>query len=136
MAAEEPVADLFWSVARRLRHLTRESLAPWDISPSHGRALAVLLETPDLRLSEVSERLRIAPRSATEVIDALAGRGLAERHPDPDDRRAIRVRLTDQGCSVAAAIREARRTEAEAFFGILKDDDRRTLARILRTLQG
>jgi DNA-binding MarR family transcriptional regulator len=132
---QEPIYDLFWGVARRLRGLSREALAPWNVSPSHGRALTVLLSQGDLRLSELSDRLHIAPRSTTEVVDALADRGLAERHPDPDDRRATLVRLTQHGREVAAAIRAARATEAEAFFGVLDDADRATLARILRRLQ-
>jgi DNA-binding MarR family transcriptional regulator len=132
---QEPISDLFWNVARRLRRLSRQALAPWDVSPSHGRALAALLSHGDLRLSELSDHLHIAPRSTTEVVDALAERGLAERHPDPDDRRATLVRLTEHGSAVALAIREARSSEAEAFFATLDDADREALARILRRLQ-
>jgi DNA-binding MarR family transcriptional regulator len=132
----EPLADLFWAVARRLRHLSRAALAPWDVAPSHSRALAVLLAEGDLRLSELSDHLHIAPRSTTEVVDALAERGLAERRPDPDDRRAVRVRLTGEGHEVATAIRQARRSEAEAFFAVLDDADRAELGRILDRLRG
>jgi DNA-binding MarR family transcriptional regulator len=106
------------------------------VSPSHSRALAVLLGDGDLRLSELSDHLHIAPRSATEVVDALAERGLAERRPDPDDRRAVRVHLTDAGRQAATAIREARRSEAEAFFAVLDDADRAELTRILARLRG
>jgi DNA-binding MarR family transcriptional regulator len=135
-AGQEPISDLFWSVARRLRGLSTQALAPWDVAPSHGRALAVLLARGDQRLSELSDHLHIAPRSATEVVDALAERGLAERRPDPQDRRAVLVRLTEHGRAVATAIRAARASEAEAFFAVLDDDDRAALARILRCLQG
>jgi len=130
----DSLAELFWGVARRLRHGSREALAPWDVSPSHGRALAVLLSHGDLRLSELSDHLHIAPRSTTEVVDALAGRGLAERRPDPGDRRATLVRLTPHGEQVAGAIRAARATEAEAFFAELDGADRDALARILGRL--
>jgi len=133
---EPPLAELFWGVARRLRQLSRQALAPWDVSPSHGRALAVLLSHGDLRLSELSDHLHIVPRSATEVVDALAERRLAERRPDPDDRRAVLVCLTAHGRDVATAIRTARATEAEAFFAVLDDADRSALARALAALQG
>ena len=66
-----------------------------------------------IRLSELSEHLHIAPRSATEVVDALESRGLVERRPDPSDRRATLVELTAHGTSVLDAIRAARGTEAE-----------------------
>ena len=79
--------------------------------------------------------LRIAPRSATEVVDDLEKPGLVERRPDPGDRRATLVALTEEGKGVMAAIRKARAAEAERFFAVLSDDDRAELARILRALR-
>ncbi|MDQ1752643.1 MAG: hypothetical protein QOE71_3699 [Pseudonocardiales bacterium] len=87
-----------------------------------------------MRLSELSEHLRIAARSTTEVVDGLQEHGFLERHPDPHDRRAILVSLTDRGKHAGEAIRSARTAEAERFFGVLSDTDRRHLTRILRKL--
>ncbi|MDD0859754.1 MarR family transcriptional regulator [Arthrobacter alpinus] len=41
----------------------------------------------DVRLKDLAERLRIAPRSATEVVDQLEAKGLVRREADPSDRR-------------------------------------------------
>jgi DNA-binding MarR family transcriptional regulator len=133
---EESLSETFWAVARLLRHQTSRALAPWDVAPSHFRALGVLLRHGPMRLSELSDRLKIAPRSATEVVDVLAGRGLAERRPDPDDRRAVLVTLTPEGQRTGAAIRAARVAEGEAFFGALSAQDREAFARILAKLRG
>ena len=89
-----------------------------------------------MRLCELSDHLRIAPRSTTEVVDALEERGLVERRPDPNDRRATLVALTDHGVTVGEAIRAARQAEAERFFGGLSASDRDHLARILGQLAG
>jgi DNA-binding MarR family transcriptional regulator len=132
----EKLSELFWSVARRLRHSSREALAPWDIAPSHSRALGVLMQHQALRLSELSDHLHIAPRSTTDVVDGLQQRGLIQRSPDPHDRRAMLVSLTDQGRRAGIAIRAARDADAERFFAALRDADRKELARILRTLRG
>jgi DNA-binding MarR family transcriptional regulator len=131
----EGLADLFWGVARRLRHQTRESLLPWDITPSQSRALSVLMRHQPRRLNELAEHLRIAARSATEVVDDLEKLGLAERRPDPGDRRATLVTLTDAGVSAGEAINAARHAEAERFFGSLNATDRADLSRILRKLR-
>jgi DNA-binding MarR family transcriptional regulator len=131
-AGEETLAEAFWSVARRLRDTSQETLAPWDITPAHLRALRVLRRHGVMRLSELSDRLRIAPRSATEVVDALESRGLARRRPDPGDRRATLVEVTDDGAVVLDAVRG---TEAERVFGRLSQADRAHLARILRRLR-
>jgi DNA-binding MarR family transcriptional regulator len=132
---DENLSDAFWSVARQLRQVNREALAPWDVTPSQFRAVDTLVRHGPLRLSELSELLRIAPRSATEVVDALAERGLAERLPDPHDRRATLVRLTERGTELATAIRAARDAGTEGYFDRLSAADRAELTRILRALR-
>ena len=131
-AGDETLAEAFWAVARRLRDTSQETLAPWDITPAQLRALRVLRRHGVMRLSELSDRLHIAPRSATEVVDALEGRGLAQRRPDPGDRRATLVEVTDDGGGVLDAVRG---TEAERVFGRLSPADRSHLARILSKLR-
>jgi DNA-binding MarR family transcriptional regulator len=131
----EGLAELFWGVARRLRHQTRDALVPWDITPSQSRALSVLMRHGPQRLSELADHLHIAARSATEVVDDLQDRGLAERRPDPGDRRAVLVSLTGAGTEAGDAIRAARQDEAERFFGALSAADRADLGRILRKLR-
>jgi len=133
--ADESLSEALWSVARQLRELSAEALAPWDITPAHLRALRVLSHHGTMRLSELSGRLHIAPRSTTEVVDALESRDLVARRPDPGDRRATLVEVTEHGGDVLAAIRGARGTEAERAFGKLSESDRTELARILRQLR-
>jgi DNA-binding MarR family transcriptional regulator len=133
--ADETLSEAFWSVARQLRETSQETLAPWDITPSHLRALRVLKRHGPMRLSALSDHLHIAARSGTEVVDGLEAQGLAERRPDPGDRRATLVEVTEHGAGVLDAIRAARGTEAERAFGRLSPADRDDLARILRKLR-
>ncbi|AEV83449.1 MarR family transcriptional regulator [Actinoplanes sp. SE50] len=131
---EESLNDAFWAVSRRLREQARSEMEPWGVAPSQFRALSVLLAHGDMRLSALAERLRIAPRSATEVVDDLQERGLAERRPDPDDRRATLVTLTDLGRTTGAEIKAARSAAGQRVFAALTPDDQAQLARILRQL--
>ncbi len=132
---DEPLVEAFWAVSRKLRNLAREALAAWDVTPSQARALAALRRGGAQRLGELAEHLRIVPRSATEVVDALAERGLVERQPDPADRRATLVALTARGAEVATAIRAARQSGAGNLFARLPDPDRAELARLLAALR-
>jgi DNA-binding MarR family transcriptional regulator len=133
--ADETLAEAFRSVARQLRETFQDTLAPWDITPSHYRALRVLKRRGVMRLSDLSEHLHIAARSATEVVDALESRDLVQRRADPGDRRATLVELTEHGTSILDAIHATRGTEAERVFGRLSQTDRAHLARILHKLQ-
>jgi len=132
---DESLSEAFWEVARQLRETSQEMLAPWDITPAYLRALRSLRRHGTLRLSELSDHLHIAPRSTTEVVDALESRDLVRRRADPGDRRATLVEVTEQGAGVLDAIRAARGTEAGRVFGRLSPADRAHLARILRQLR-
>ena len=131
---EEDLSELFWRVARQLRHGGKETLDRWDVTPGQARALGVLTRHGLMRLSELSDHLRIAPRSTTEVVDALEAAGLVERRPDPHDRRATQVAVTGRGAEVATDIHAARHAAAARFFGALDETDRAALIRILRRL--
>jgi DNA-binding MarR family transcriptional regulator len=131
---DDSLPELFRLVNRQLRYIARETLQPWDITPAQSRALGVLLRGGPLRLSDLAERLRIVPRSTTEVVDALEAAGLAGRSPDPADRRATLVTLTPRGTEVAESARAARAAGAARLFDTLSAADRADLARILTTL--
>jgi DNA-binding MarR family transcriptional regulator len=132
---DESLSESFWSVARRLRETSQETLAPWDITPAQLRALRTLSRHGTIRLSVLSDHLHIAPRSATEVVDALESRDLVRRQADPADRRATLVELTEHGTQILAAVRAARGSESERVFDRLSRAERDDLARILRKLR-
>ena len=135
LAGDDALAEAFWAVARQLRERSQETLAPWDITPAHLRALRTLRRHGTMRLSELSDHLHIAPRSTTEVVDALEARDLVRRRADPGDRRATLVEVTERGTDVLAAIRDTRGTEAVRVFGRLSPPDRAELARLLTQLR-
>jgi DNA-binding MarR family transcriptional regulator len=134
-AGDDALSEALTAVARQLRDRSAETLAPWDITPAHLRALRTLARHETMRLSELSDRLQIAPRTATEVVDALQAGGLVRRRADPADRRAVLVEVTERGADMLAEIRAARGTEAGRIFGRLGPDDRAELARILSQLR-
>jgi DNA-binding MarR family transcriptional regulator len=137
--ADSPAAlrDLLITTTRTLRRRWHQTLEPWQLSPHEHRALRVVGDARGpLRLGEVAKALRIVPRSATEVIDRLEAHGLTERLPDPADRRAVCVQLTDAGRELGRQLDAARDAEAGEFFAPLDDRDRAELARILRKLVG
>jgi DNA-binding MarR family transcriptional regulator len=142
VSREEPVDSLgeaFGAVARRLRVAAMAALADHDVTPSQVRAIRVLAAhepgSGGVRAKELAERLKIAPRSATEVIDALEDKGLVSRSPDPGDRRATLVALTDAGRALAEEVRRTRGVESERIFDRLTASEREHLARILAKLQ-
>ncbi len=129
------LADLFLAAGRAVRRRWSAALAPWDLPPHQARALRLVDELEPVRPGVLAERLHVAPRSVTDVVDALVDRGYLTREPDPRDRRAMVLRLTADGRRVRRAIEATRRDEAEDYFTVLSADDRATLRRILQQLE-
>jgi DNA-binding MarR family transcriptional regulator len=131
----DTLGEQFGAVARRLRAASMASLSAWDVTPSQMRAVRILTgHDGGMRSSALAAHLHIAPRSATEVIDALEGKGLVARSPDPTDRRATLVSLTPRGVALMDEVRRARGLESERLFERLSRTDRAHLSRILRHL--
>jgi DNA-binding MarR family transcriptional regulator len=69
-----------------------------DIRPTHGCVFRFVREE-GLRLTDLAECAGITKQSCGEMVDELVGLGYVERIPDPADRRAKLIRLTDRGAT-------------------------------------
>lgn len=134
MDAPSPTGDLLMAVARKVRRAHLDALADWQVTPSQARALRVLARADGMRPSVLADELQIAPRSATEVADALEERGWLGRQPDPTDRRATVLTLTGSGRELVGAIEDVRRRASEDVLDVLTPAQRRTLHDILGTV--
>ena len=134
--AQPQTGDLVMALARRVRRAHLYALADWQVTPSQSRALKVLARADGMRPSVLAEELRIAPRSATEVADALEERGWVRRSPDPTDRRATTLTLTDAGRDLVARVDDVRRAASERTLDVLTPAQRRTLHEILTVVVG
>ena len=71
--------------------------------------LAVLLwPGPDgMRPSDLAARMKVSKQALNYLLGDLERLGYLERRPDPDDRRARRITLTDRGRALVPVIRGA-----------------------------
>jgi DNA-binding MarR family transcriptional regulator len=88
-----------------------------DIRPTHGCVFRFIRDR-GMRLTRLAELAGITKQSAGEIVDDLAARGYVERVPDPADKRAKLICLTDRG-------REAQATG----FALFGDVERRWIDR-------
>ncbi len=93
-----------------IRHLTRVSGGPDDESAMTGTQRLGLYELyvgGPMRLNDLAERMGISAPTASRAIDVLVEVGFVDRLRDPNDRRALRLGLTESG-QARASEREAR----------------------------
>lgn len=128
------LGELIVGAARQLRMRTIAAYEPWGLAPHHARALRVIGTHGPVRLGWLAERLRVAPRSATDVVDALESRGLVARAADPDDRRAVVVEATPDGRHLLEEVGAVREEAHTAYLSRLSERERAALTRLLRRL--
>ncbi|CAB4915814.1 unannotated protein [freshwater metagenome] len=119
------------NVRRRLAaDLEREGLSP------SGFFVLVLLTSAggELELRALRHRMQTSKANATEVVNTLVVRGLAQRRRLPEDRRAVAVCLTPTGTELVDRIFPEHTAQVEAVFAALDEDEKRSLAAICSKL--
>lgn len=128
------LSELLMHAARQMRRSWAHAIHQWGLSPHQAIALRTADAEEGGRVSDLARRLRIAPRSATEVVDSLEERGLVRRSPCPEDRRAVLVEVTDDGREMARQIEQARADARAAVFDRLTSSEQQELRYLLRRL--
>jgi DNA-binding MarR family transcriptional regulator len=67
-----------------------------EVSPAFGSILLPLAEEDGLQIGELGRRSRLTKQTMTTMIRRMQARGLVDRRPDTDDRRASRIYLTER----------------------------------------
>jgi DNA-binding MarR family transcriptional regulator len=119
------------------RQLTRASGGPDEGPPMTSTQRLALFETAiggPLRLSELAERMGITAPTASRAVDGLVELGLLERLPDPADRRAVSIDVTEPGRARIEERMALAATALEPAVAALSAQDRARLAALLARL--
>ncbi|HEV8692840.1 MAG TPA: MarR family transcriptional regulator [Lysobacter sp.] len=85
------------NLVRLYQFRDRDKICCYDISVTQCYALEVLAERGPSRSQALAEALMLDKSTTTRVVDALARKGYVERLPDPEDARAVSLRVTREG---------------------------------------
>jgi DNA-binding MarR family transcriptional regulator len=134
MITPEQVGERYMAVHHRLFRAVHDEMSGCGLSMARTKVLRRLSEQGPTRQSVLAADFELSPHSITDIVDGLERRGMAERRPDPADRRAKLVAITDAGqaaLDVANATWERLLTQ---IFGAFSETDRATLLRLLDKL--
>ena len=98
VAPEVLAARLRLANARLARRVRQEALSAGDdLTASRLAALATIDDVGPITLGELAAVEQVQPPSMTRIVARLEETGLAVREVDAQDRRIIRVQITDSG---------------------------------------
>lgn len=110
--------------------ILRRVAARHDLSIVQMRLLGILRDREPGILA-LARHLELDKSSVTGLVDRAQRRDLVERIADPDDGRAVRVRLTEEGRKLAARGAEEVGDELLAATADLSEPQRRQLSSLL-----
>jgi DNA-binding MarR family transcriptional regulator len=82
-----------------------------EVTLPQYRALVVLAERGEQRVSALAEALDIHPSTATRLCDRLASKNLIHRAASPTSRREVGVGLSAEGSALVELVTKRRRAE-------------------------
>ena len=98
------------------------------------RVLACLVDNDGMMITRLASLSLLEQSRMTRIIDQMVARGLLHRVTDSDDKRRVRLRLTETGREVATeVVAEARAHEAK-LLSALADTDAARIKMVLQTL--
>jgi DNA-binding MarR family transcriptional regulator len=119
--------------AEMMRHMRRWPAGP--LSLVHLNVLILLAEEGPMPMRALADALDVSQASTTGIADRMEQRGLVERLRDDEDRRVVRVALTDAGRQLIAGITTERRGHLSDLLENLSDDELAALLRGSRALR-
>lgn len=95
------------------------------------RVLTLMEKRGSLTLGGVAAALGVHPSNATRMCDRLVVAGYVDRQDDPDDRRQLRLTLTDVGHRLVESVMSHRRTAVARAMAEMAPEDRALLVSTL-----
>ncbi|OQA14787.1 MAG: Transcriptional repressor MprA [bacterium ADurb.Bin363] len=103
-----------------------------QIPLSHLKVLMFLSKKESFKMKDITEELGIASSSATDLIDKLIKEHLVERYRKPDDRRVVKVKLSEKGRNLIVELKEMKRKFWVTIIENISEEDREDLVRYHR----
>jgi DNA-binding MarR family transcriptional regulator len=118
-------------LVRRIRRLIAERarMVHPDLSPVAYSMLMALNESGSRRASDLVGLFSVDKGAVSRQVQSLLELGLIEREPDPEDRRAAILSITEEGSRRLASIAAARRSEVIGLLSDWEDEDLRAFVR-------
>jgi DNA-binding MarR family transcriptional regulator len=117
---------------RAARHRSRMSGV--DLLPTAVATLAAVYRLGPVRLTDVAAEMDLEPSRVSKEVNRLVDGGLVDQAPDPSDRRASLLTITDSGADAWKRYRAAVDEQLTALLADWNDRDLHKLATLLDRL--
>jgi DNA-binding MarR family transcriptional regulator len=130
------ILDHFFQIGRRMRHLNAMGgLGAEELTMHQMHALFCVKRQQPMRMSQLAEELRVAPGTATILVDRLVESGWLVRTPSEDDRRTIQLELSPDANQKFEKIMTQRLEQSSLLLDVLTPAELTQLDQLLGKLE-
>ncbi len=96
-AFNSEILNSFSAINKLLYKISKQDAAKNGLTIVQLKALYKIASHPNIGLAELADNLKLTNSTVSGVVDRLVQNNLVERHTMPHDRRAITIRLSENG---------------------------------------
>ena len=133
----EGIVDRIGGLSRRFNREMDKTLEDFGLNSGESKVLGILWRAGEPHLASPGVLAKFAELSTgamTNRLDRLEQAGLVRRLPDPDDRRAVQVELTEKGKRTWEKAVAAQAKKEAVVASALTDREKEQLTKLLRKL--
>lgn len=133
--------DLLQTLIQRMmsvmRHVRHPGPPPEPVlSPPQLHLLFTIAGRKEgISVKELAEGASVTPGAITQFVDALVERGLVMREGDPNDRRIVRLKLTELARNQFEKFRKEHLAAFSRVFAVLTDDEIKQLIALMTKIE-
>jgi DNA-binding MarR family transcriptional regulator len=133
--------DLLQTLVQRLMSVMRHVRHPGPpvepvLSPPQLHLLFTIAERKEgISVKELAEGASVTPGAITQFVDTLVERGLVMREGDPNDRRIVRLKLTELAKNQFEKFRKEHIAAFSRVFEVLTDDEIKQLIALMTRIE-
>lgn len=137
MGKAEEIRDILRLQDSLIRHRAVWDAGPWlelEMSTPQFKALLLISEEEGIRMRELARKMGGSFSNATVLVDRLVERGFVERLAEPEDRRVVLVRVSEEGRRLIEQLVTSWRAITISLLESLTPEDLDTVRDSLRIL--
>jgi DNA-binding MarR family transcriptional regulator len=132
-ARQNLIQTLIQHMMSIMRHGHHSGPLPQPVlTPTQGGLLFTIAHNKDgIPVKDLAKEIGVTSGAITQLVDSLVDKGLVMREGDTNDRRIVRLKLTESARNEFEKVRKAHLESFSSIFAVLSDEEIKQLTALL-----
>ncbi len=134
MRESEELREMIRALVRKLGFVDKSEASCCGVTISQCHAILEVAREQPVSLQVLSTQLGLDKSTTSRTVDSLVGQGLLQRDPDPEDRRFVNLKLTENGDEMVRQINLLMNDYYRTIYLAIPQESREQVMESLRIL--